>query len=401
MSETQVTVTPPGSATPATPSAHAPLSWGEVFREVVLGNKLNVLLVFIPIALVLDLVHFGEVWVFVTAALAIVPLAGLIGHATEELSLRAGPGIGGFLNATFGNAAELLIAGFALAAGLPDVVKASVSGSILGNILLVLGAAMFFGGLGRERQTFSATGANAKTLMLLVAVAGMTMPAVFDLTVLGSLTETSAALDLLSLVTSVVLLLAYGAGLIFSLRTHSDVYSETTEELAGGHTPTLTTVQAVTVLLMATALTALVAETLVGAVEGAAHALGMTDLFVGFVVVAVVGNAAEHFSAILFARRNQMQLAINIAKDSSVQIALLVAPVLVIMSFLMGTPMNLVFHPFELFGIVLAVLAVTFASLDGESNWFEGILLLALYVIVAVATYFVPESAVAGAAGAH
>ncbi|HEU5315370.1 MAG TPA: calcium/proton exchanger [Chloroflexota bacterium] len=384
-----------------TTAHHQTLSWGGVAREVLLGNKLNALLVFLPLSIVLELLHAADVWIFVTASLAIVPLAGMIGHATEELSLRSGPGIGGFLNATFGNAAELLIAGFALAAGLPDVVKASLSGSILGNILLVLGAAFFFGGLGRERQTFSATGASAKTLMLLVAVAGMVMPAVFDLTVLGSFTATNPALDTVSLLTAIVLLLAYGAGLVFSLRTHSDVFSEAADDLASGHVPTLTRTQAVAVLLVATALTALGAETLVSAVEGAAHSLGMTDLFVGFVVVAVVGNAAEHFSAIVFARRNQMQLAINIAKDSSVQIALLVAPVLVIFSFLLGHPMNLVFHPFELFGIVLAVFAVTFASLDGESNWFEGILLLALYVIVAIATYFVPASTVAATAGAH
>ncbi len=376
--------------------------WSNALRRTLFGSKLNVLLLLIPIALALEIMHVGgDVAVFVTAALAIVPLAGMIGHATEELSVRAGPGIGGFLNATFGNGAELLIAAFALAAGLPDVVKASVSGSILGNLLLVLGAAMFFGGLGRERQTFSATGANAKTLMLFVAVAAMVMPAVFDLTVIGSLRESSPALDALSLITALVLLVAYALGLLFSLRTHASVFTEDTHgELAEGHGPAMSTVQAVVVLLVATAMTALVAETLVGAVEGAAHAMGMTDLFVGFVVVAVVGNAAEHFSAILFARRNQMQLAINIAKDSSVQIALFVAPVLVIMSFLLGTPMNLVFHPFELFGIALAVLAVTFASLDGESNWYEGVLLLALYIIVAVATYFVPAAGAAATAAA-
>jgi Ca2+:H+ antiporter len=382
-----------------------------VLRRVLFGSWLNVLLLFLPVALALEWAHAGEVWVFGTAALAIVPLAGLIGHATEELSLRAGPGIGGLLNATFGNGAELLIAGFAVAAGLPDVVKASVSGSILGNILLVFGAAAFVGGLGRRSQRFSAAGASAKTLMLFIAVAGLVMPAVFDLTVLGSLRATSPQLELLSLATSVVLLVAYAAGLVFSLVTHSDIFTELAAaggppHPAGGPgvsfagegdaasephvAPTLSTGQAVGVLLVATALTALAAETLVGAVEGAAHALGITDLFVGFVVVAIVGNAAEHFSAIVFARKNQMQLAINIAKDSSVQIALLVAPVLVIFSFLVGKPMNLVFHPFELFGVALAVLTVAFASLDGESNWYEGVLLLALYAIVGLATYFVP-----------
>ena len=361
-----------------------------VFRLVLLGSKLNALLIFIPVALALEWLHVGEVWVFFAAALAVVPLAGIIGYATEQLSLRSGPGIGGLLNATFGNGAELLIAGFAVVEGLPNVVKASLSGSILGNILLVFGAAAFVGGLGRQRQTFSATGASAKNLMLFIAVAGMVMPAVFDLIVIGNLSQSSPALDELSILTAVVLLLAYVAGLIFSLRTHSDVFSEVDAERAEHAVVELSVRAATVTLLVATAFTALVAELLVGAVEGAAHALGMTDLFVGFIVVAIVGNAAEHFSAIVFARKNQMQLAINIAKDSSVQIALLVAPVLVIFSFLIGKPMNLVFHPFELFGLTLAVLAVALASLDGESNWYEGVLLLALYAIVALATYFVP-----------
>jgi Ca2+:H+ antiporter len=359
-------------------------------RQSLLGSRLNVLLIFLLVALVLEWIHAGEVWVFLAAALAIVPLAGMIGHATEQLALRSGPGIGGLLNATFGNGAELLIAGFAVAAGLPDVVKASVSGSILGNILLVLGAAALVGGWGRVRQTFSATGASAKNLMLFLAVAALVMPAVFDLTVLGSLERTSPQLEELSLLTAIVLLVAYAAGLVFALRTHSEVFTEVSAAHPQHEVPNMSTGGAVAVLFLATALTALAAETLVGAVEGAAHALGMTDLFVGFVVVAVVGNAAEHFSAVVFARKDQMQLAINIAKDSSVQIALLVAPLLVIYSFLIGRPMNLVFHPFELFGLALAVLAVTFASLDGESNWYEGVLLLSLYVIVALATYFVP-----------
>jgi Ca2+:H+ antiporter len=366
-------------------------------RQAFFGSWLNILLVFLPIALVLEWVHAGEVFVFFAAALAIVPLAGLIGHGTEQLALRSGPGVGGLLNATFGNGAELLIAGFAVVAGLPDVVKASLSGSIMGNILLVLGAAAFAGGLGRVKQTFSATGASARMLMLFIAVAALIMPAVFDLIVLGSLKATSIQLEELSLLTSGVLVVAYICGLIFSLRTHSAVFTDVhgvedaaTAEDTHGEAPTMSAGGAILVLLVATVLTAVAAEVLVGAVEGAAHALGMTDLFVGFIVVAIVGNAAEHFSAILFARKNQMQLAINIAKDSSTQIALLVAPLLVFFSFLIGKPMNLVFHPFEIFGLTLAVLAVAFASLDGESNWYEGVLLLALYAIVALATYFVP-----------
>jgi Ca2+:H+ antiporter len=354
------------------------------------GSRANLLLIFLPVAIGLEVAHFSETWVFIAAALSIVPLAGLIGEGTEAVTRRVGPGIGGFLNATFGNGAELLIAGFALQAGLVDVVKASVAGSILGNTLLVLGAAMFLGGLGRTSQVFSATGASAKSLSLFLAVAGLTMPAVFDLTVLGSLRRSNLALEELSLVTALVLLAVYVAGLIFSLRTHAEMFRGEVEDGDNGHSRSMTMTGAVVLLAVATILTAVAAELLVGAVEGAARALGMTDLFIGFIVVAVVGNAAEHYSAIIFARKNQMQLAINIAKDSSVQIALLIAPVLVIMSWIIGRPMNLVFNPFELFGLALGVFAVTLVSLDGESNWFEGLLLLALYLIVGTTTYFVP-----------
>ena len=191
-------------------------------------------------------------------------------------------------------------------------------------------------------------------------------------------------------ITALVLLAVYVAGLIFSLRTHAEMFRGEGEDGDDGHGHSMSMTGAVVLLAVATILTAVAAELLVGAVEGAARALGMTDLFIGFIVVAVVGNSAEHYSAIIFARKNQMQLAINIAKDSSVQIALLVAPVLVIMSWIIGRPMNLVFNPFELFGLGLAVFAVTFVSLDGESNWFEGLLLLALYLIVGTTTYFVP-----------
>ena len=354
------------------------------------GSRTNLLLVFLPVAIGLELAHASETWVFIAAALSIVPLASLIGEGTEAVTSRVGPGIGGLLNATFGNGAELLIAGFALQAGLVDVVKASLAGSILGNTLLVLGAAMFLGGLGRTSQAFSATGASAKSLSLFLAVAGLTMPAVFDLTILGSLDRSNLALDELSLITALVLLAVYVAGLIFSLRTHAEMFRGEGEDGDDGHGHSMSMTGAVVLLAVATILTAVAAELLVGAVEGAARALGMTDLFIGFIVVAVVGNSAEHYSAIIFARKNQMQLAINIAKDSSVQIALLVAPVLVIMSWIIGRPMNLVFNPFELFGLGLAVFAVTFVSLDGESNWFEGLLLLALYLIVGTTTYFVP-----------
>ncbi|HEY3111128.1 MAG TPA: calcium/proton exchanger, partial [Chloroflexota bacterium] len=363
------------------------------------GNRLNWLVVLLPIAIWLERTHASPLWVFVISALAVVPLAGLIGEATEELALRFGPGLGGLLNATFGNGAELLIGAFALYAGLTDVVKASLSGSIIGNILLVLGLAILVGGWGRDRQVFNPTVAGAQTLTLFLAVVALVMPAVYDLTVLGSLEATNWPLNQLSLVSSLILLCAYVCGLVFSLRTHRDIFSgaRRLDDAADGlldqphQAPKMSQTAALLLLVIATALTALAAEVLVGSVEQAAHLVGWNDLFVGMIVVAIVGNAAEHFSAVLVARRGNIQLALNIAAASSVQIALLVAPALVLLSWLFGAPMNLVFHPFELFGIALAVAALALVSVDGESNWYEGVLLLAVYALLGIAVYFVPR----------
>jgi Ca2+:H+ antiporter len=369
---------------------------GAILRGIA-ANKLNWLVVALPVALALDVTEASPLLVFITSALAVVPLAGLIGHATEELAVRVGPGVGGLLNATFGNGAELLIGAFALHRGLVDVVKASLSGSIIGNLLLVFGLAIVAGGWGRARQRFSRTAAGAQNATLFLAVVALVMPAVYDLTVLGSLSARSPQLDLLSLLSAVVLLIAYVAGLIFSLRTHSDAFqsgpdlteTESADFVKGPHA-TMSTQAATILLAVATVLTAVAAEVLVGSVEEASHSVGLNDLFVGLIVVAIVGNAAEHFSAVMVARRGDMQLAMNIATASSVQIALLVAPVLVLLSWAFGAPMSLVFHPFELFGIALAVGAATLVSLDGETNWYEGVLLLSVYALLAISVYFVP-----------
>jgi Ca2+:H+ antiporter len=379
------------------PSASATPRPGTLVRDLV-ANRLNWLVILLPIAIGLESAHASPLGIFVASALAVIPLAGLIGEATEELALRLGPGLGGLLNATFGNGAELLIGAFALHAGLIDVVKASVSGSIIGNILLVLGLAILVGGWGRDKQTFNSTVAGSQTLMLFLAVVALVMPAVYDLTVLGSLQATNLPLDQLSLVSSIVLLAAYVGGLFFSLRTHRDIFSSTPRQEGAAddvldqphHQPGMSQRTALIMLAIATALTAVAAEVLVGSVEEASHLVGWNDLFVGMIVVAIVGNAAEHFSAVVVARRGNIQLALNIASASSVQIALLVAPVLVLLSWLFGTPMNLVFHPFELFGIALAVAALALVANDGESNWYEGVLLLAVYALLGIAVYFVP-----------
>jgi Ca2+:H+ antiporter len=381
------------------PSAPAsPRGASSLARELA-GSRLNWLIVLHPISIWLERTHASPLWVFVTSALAVIPLAGLIGQATEALALRLGPGLGGLLNATFGNGAELLIGAFALYAGLTDVVKASLSGSIIGNILLVLGLAILVGGWGRDKQLFNPTIAGAQTLTLFLAVVALVMPAVYSLTVLGSLAASNLPLDQLSLVSGLILLFAYVCGLVFSLRTHRDIFSSTPRHEGADdglldqsrEEPRLSQPAALLLLAIATALTAVAAEVLVGSVEQAAHLVGWNDLFVGMIVVAIVGNAAEHFSAVLVARRGNIQLALNIATASSVQIALLVGPVLVLLSWLFGAPMNLVFHPFELFGIALAVAAVALVSVDGESNWYEGFLLLAVYALLGIAVYFVPR----------
>ena len=353
---------------------------------------MNWLLFFVPLALLLQIFQRPALtpYIFLAAALAVIPLAGMIGDTTEILAERVGATLGGLLNATFGNATELIIALFALHAGLFDVVKASISGSIISNILLVLGASMFAGGLRHETQRFNRTHAGASAAMLFLAVAALVMPAVFTLVKYGNLNVTTnrAPLPLLSLLVAIVLLLIYAANLIFSLKTHRMILAPAPEVsvVTGG---TLSARHAGLLLLLATLFTAGMSELLVRTISGATHALHMTNFFVGIVVVAIIGNAAEHFSAIALARKNKMDAAVTIATASSTQVALFVAPVLVFVSFLLGRPMSLVFNPFEITGIVLAVTILSVVSLDGESNWFEGLQLLAVYAVLAIVFFFV------------
>jgi Ca2+:H+ antiporter len=379
-------------------------------------RRLNAMLVFVPLAVAVEVLQLPRLWLFAVSALGIVPLAGLIGEATEQLGHRTGPTVGGLLNATFGNATELIIALIALRAGLQDVVKASISGSIIGNVLLVLGAGMFLGGWKRNRQYFDQTHASASAAMLFLAVVALVMPAVFDLAVYGNLTENTQRIQDLSLLVAIVLLLIYLASLVFSLKTHRSLFTsvpapapdpdaavagEVVREEALSNSGTsddemtarLSLRSALGLLFVATALTALASELLVLGIEEATRSLGVTEFFVGVIVVAVVGNAAEHFSAVSMAMKNRMDLAVTIATGSSTQIALLVAPVLVFASFLLGDPMSLVFNAFEIVGIALSVLILAVVSLDGESNWFEGLQLIAVYVILAIVFFFVPASA--------
>ncbi|OJU85894.1 MAG: calcium/proton exchanger, partial [Solirubrobacterales bacterium 70-9] len=332
----------------------------------------------IPVAVALDLAGVSAVVVFAASALGIIPTAALMGRATEELAARSGPGIGGLLNVTFGNAPELIIALFALGKGLQEVVKASIVGSIVGNILLVLGAAMLAGGLGRDKQLFNRTGAAIQTSMLMLAVAALLMPAIFELVEGKGLplpgsesTHYGGTVEHLSLAVAIVLMITYVLGLVFSLKTHRDLFNPDYEdEDSWGWSVR----KSVIALAIAGILVGVMSEVLVGSITEASESVGLSEFFIGVIVVAIVGNAAEHWVAVLVARKDKMDLAVNIAIGSSGQVALFVAPVLVIASYFIGPyPLALVFNGFELGAIVIAILVANYVIQDGESTWFEGV----------------------------
>jgi Ca2+:H+ antiporter len=349
---------------------------------------LNLLLLFVPTAIILDLLHVSPLLIFIASALAIAPLASVLGESTGALAAQCGPAIGGILSATMGNATEMIIAFFALHAGHINVVKASLSGSIIGNLLLVLGLSLVAGGLRNPVQRFSRTTSSMNSTTLMIAVAALVMPAVFNLTLFGTLQHLDVNLQHLSLWTSGVLITLYLLNMLFVFRTHRAAFSAPQQEEEG---PAASRTQAIVSLGLATVLIAGMSEILVGQIAPVTRALGMTELFVGVIIVALVGNAAENSTAVIMARRNRMDVSMSIATGASTQIALFVAPVLVFLSVAIGHPMTLVFNGFEIAAIVLSVLIVEMISSDGETNWFEGAQLLAVYAIVAVAFYFVPE----------
>ena len=355
--------------------------------RAIFASPINVLLIAAPISWYLKAAGGEPPWVFITAAAALIPLAGLIGLGTEQLALRSGPAWGGFLNATFGNAAELIIAVVALRKGHVELVKASITGSIVGNLLLVLGLSFFVGGIGRKSQKFHRTAATNTAAMLFLGVVALVMPAVFDLSLFGRLDVESPALESLSFFSAIVLIAAYAGSLIYAFTAQKDLFRPMHEGEPGVMMPTAV---ALGVLAAGTALTAVQAEILVGAMEPALERFGSTELFAGVIVIALIGNAAEHYSAVTAARRDEMTLAVEIAVGSSAQIALLVAPALVLYSFAIGHPMSLLFNGLEITAIALSVLATSIVVMDGESNWVEGLQLLSVYLILALAFYFVP-----------
>ncbi len=376
-----------------------------------LRPRLDWLLIFVPVAILLRFVPAlnNPTALFIVSCLAIIPLAGWMGRATEHLAEHLGQGVGGLLNATFGNAAELIIALFALSKGLTGVVKASITGSIIGNILLVLGLSFLAGGLKFNKQKFNRTASSISATALTLAAIALVIPTVFHEAAASVPVEaggwTPAKEQDLSLAIAVVLFITYILTLVFSLVTHKELFAgKEAHGTTAGAELTLMEVEegakgpwsirkSVGVLFLATAFVALISEFLVGAIEQARETLGLTEVFVGVIVVAIIGNAAEHSSAILMALRNKMDISIGIAVGSSLQIALFVAPLLIFASYFFGAPMNLEFTVPEVVAVVVSIIIVEQISGDGESNWIEGAQLLSVYAVLAILFYFLPDVA--------
>ena len=352
------------------------------------------LLFLVPLSLSLHyFLHVGPVATFVCAVLAIVPLAEWIRRGTEQLAHRAGAAVGGLLNVTFGNTAELIIALFVLSTGETSVVKGQITGSIIGNSLLGLGLAVIAGSWGRERQCFKRERGGLLSSLLILVMIALLVPALFDYTERGRFPAAGVSRldEQLSLGVAVVLIAVYIANLLYTLVTHRDIFAFSEPE-PEAHATAWPLWQSLGVLILGTAVTAWEAELVSGALDQTAVQLGISTFFLGVFVLAVVGNAAEYVAAIYFARRNQMGLVVSITVGSTIQVALLVAPVLVIVSHFMGHPMNLVFdNPLELIAIAAVSFAVNAIAEDGETTWFEGVLLLAVYVVLGMAFFFVTK----------
>ncbi|KAG1520270.1 hypothetical protein G6F52_007823 [Rhizopus delemar] len=364
-------------------------------KATVFSSKVNSLLVFVPIAFVFS--HASDSTVFSLNFMAIIPLAKLLGFATEEIALRSSSVLGSLLNATFGNAVELILGFIALKQGLIRVVQASILGSILSNLLLVLGCCFFLGGLGRSEQRFSMTAAQTSTSLLALTTLSLLIPAAFNASGTQDVGKDSNIVNL-SHKTAIVLLIVYFLSLVFQLKTHSKLFETVTRGESGIHLledeeeekPRVSLGFGIAILLMITGFIAVHAEYLVGAIEGVVDSWGLNETFVGLIILPIVGNAAEHLSAITFALKNKMNLCIGIAISSSIQIGLFVSPLLVLAGWLIDVPMSFFFELFETIVLFSSVLVVNYLIADGKSNWLEGVLLLATYAIVAMSFYYHP-----------
>ena len=339
---------------------------------------LRYLLILIPVSIVFEFMHLSPTLIFITSCLAIIPLAGLMGEATEEISVYSGPRIGGFLNATFGNATELIIAFFALKEGLFDVVKASIVGSVIGNILLVLGASMILGGCKFKTQSFNKKAVEVSSSMLLFSIIGLSIPAIFTHTIKSDLL--TSKYENLSVAVALIMFVIYILGLYFSFFTHKDIYgSEHKEEVESKWSLK----KSLLVLIISTVCIAIESEFLVGSVEAMTEAIGFSEFFVGIIIIPIIGNAAEHSTAVVMAMKNKMDVAVEIAIGSSLQIILFVAPILIFLSLLFK-PMSIIFNEFELVALIVSVIIANRVSNDGESNWLEGVQLVAVYIVIAI-----------------
>lgn len=346
---------------------------------------LKFFLIFIPISFIAKFLHLSDTIMFLLACASIIPLAGLMGEGTEEISFYSGPKIGGFLNATFGNATELIISFFALKEGLFDVVKSSIAGAVIGNVLLVIGASMLAGGIKYKSQKFNQKVSEVTSSMLLFAVLGLCIPALFTHSVDPSLLNTRY--EGLSIFVAIVMIIIYILSLYFSFSTHKHLYV-TEEESSEEHTAKWSLKKAIIVLIASTVLIAIESEFLVGGIDAITASLGWSEFFVGIILIPIVGNAAEHSTAVVMALKDKMDVALEIALGSSLQIILFVAPILIFIS-LFFIPMSIVFNQFELIALIASVVIANRVAHDGESNWLEGIQLLAVYLIIAACFFIV------------
>jgi Ca2+:H+ antiporter len=353
------------------------------------------LLLLIPVAILAELAHWSEIVLFATSALAVIPLAGMMGEATEALAEKTGPRVGGLLNATLGNAAELIITLFAIKEGLLDLVKASLIGSILGNVLLVMGLSIFLGGLKNGVQKFDRAHVGVDATMTILAVIALSVPSFFN----AAIEPDTLRVEELSLTTAFAMIVIYVLAIIFSLRSRTTAEAHGPSVQPSHSGPHWSTRTALGVLVLATVGIALMSEFLVSSVEPVTQQLGFSEFFVGIIIIPLIGNVAEHIVAVEVALKNQMDLSLSIALGSSLQIALFVAPVLVFVSLLMGNPLTLEFNGFEVVALIAAGLIAAFVALDGESNWLEGAMLLAVYIIIALAFFFLPSPSHGEAAG--
>lgn len=357
----------------------------KVIKAHLRENPFAFLLLALPLALAAELAHWGALPVFILSALGVIPMAGYIGAATEALASYTGPRIGGLLNATLGNAAELIITLMAVRAGLLDLVKASITGSILGNLLLVLGFAMVVGGGRHGVQVFDRRQSSNNAILLALTIVALIIPSLFSHSI-GP--DNDPKVEALSLGVAVVMIVLYVLGLVYSLKSNKSPITH--PAIAEHKKPKWSQRQSLIVLAISTAAIVWLSEMLVGATESVVVSLGLSEFFLGIILIPIVGNVAEHFVAVQVASRNQMELSVEIAVSSSLQVALFVAPFLVFVSLLMGNPLTLIFNQFELLALIAAVVITALVSSDGESNWLEGATLLAVYVILGIAFFLIP-----------